>query len=255
MSSTSTKSNGRGRPKVRPPVLGDRKPTARASAAEKEQDIYDSIVASVMGQRLKPGTKLPELALCELFGVGRSLVQKVLQRLAHDHVVQLRPNRGAIVAMPSPEEVGQLFEARRALEASVLPLVAERATRTDYASLRRQLREEHKAMHRYAQTQWAGLASAFHLRLGELSGNPILYRYLSEIISRCSLVVALFQPPGNATCEHEEHVRVVDYLEQGNVRAAQREMKRHLIDLEHHIRLVEESTDQSLADILGLATE
>ena len=68
-------------------------------------------------------------------------------------------------------------------------------------------------------------------------------------------MVALFQPPGNATCEHEEHVRVVDYLEQGNVRAAQREMKRHLIDLEHHIRLVEESTDQSLADILGLATE
>ena len=55
-----------------------------------------------MSQRLAPGTKLPEATLCELFGVGRSVVRKVLQKLAHDHIVQLRPNRGAIVAVPTP---------------------------------------------------------------------------------------------------------------------------------------------------------
>ncbi len=100
-----------------------------------------------------------------------------------------------------------------------------------------------------------GLASAFHIRLGELSRNPMLQRYLSELISRCSLVVALFQPPGNATCEHDEHERVVDCLEQGDVRGARREMDRHLRDLEAHIQLVEEDTDLSLADMLGLAAD
>ncbi|SAI65519.1 GntR family transcriptional regulator [Bordetella ansorpii] len=239
----------RGRPRVRPGALAV---DADGHVEDIETRIYEAVVGSVMSQRLKPGTKLPEAALCELFGVGRSVVQKVLQRLAHDHVVELRPNRGAMVAMPSREEVGQLFEARRALEAAILPLVAQHATRADFAALRRQLRAEHRAMHDYAQTEWARLASAFHQHLGELSRNPILNRYLNEIISRCSLVVAIFQPPGNATCEHDEHARVVDHLEQGKVAEAVAEMDAHLRALEQHIQLVRPPAEQSLAGMLGL---
>lgn len=240
----------RGRPKLRPPVL----PAAVATRTQDdiEARIYQSVVSGVMSQRLRPNTKLPEAALCELFGVGRTMVQKVLQRLAHDHVVELRPNRGAIVAMPIREEIGAIFEARRALEAAVLPLVAQNATGAEYAELRRQLRDEHRAMHYVPQTEWARLASAFHLKLGELSRNALLARYLTEIISRCSLVVAIFQPPGNATCEHDEHVRVVDYLEQGKIAQAIAEMDHHLRDLESHIQLTEKPTEMSLADMLGM---
>lgn len=238
----------RGRPKVRSDAL-----VAAAAAEDAETRIYQSVVSGVMGQRLLPGTKLPEAALCELFDVGRSVVQKALQRLAHDHVVELRPNRGAIVAMPTREEVDKLFEARRVLEAAILPLVARSATKADFAMLRRQLREEHQAMHSAPQTEWARLASTFHLTLGELSGNPLLARYLTEIISRCALVVAIFQPPGNAACEHDEHARVVDYLEAGKVKEAVAEMDAHLRDLESHIQLVEDQTELSLADMLGLS--
>jgi len=228
-------------------------PGARPRRADDaEARIYQSVIDGVMSQRLRPGTKLPEAALCELFGVGRSIVQKALQRLAHDHVVTLRPNRGAAVAMPTREEVGELFEARRALEAAILPLVARSAGRADYAMLRRQLREEHRAMHDAPQTEWARLASTFHLKLAELSGNPLLARYLRETISRCSLVVAIFQPPGNAACEHDEHARVIDHLEHGNVDSAIAEMDKHLRDLESHIQLVQEPSRHSLADMLGL---
>lgn len=218
-----------------------------------ETRIYQSVVDGVMSQRLRPGTKLPELALCELFGVGRSNVQKALQRLAHDHVVELRPNRGAIIAMPSKLEIGTLFEARRGLEAALLPLVVKHATLEDYAALRQQLHHEHQAIHRVPQTEWAGLASTFHLKLASLSRNPLLVRYLTEVISRCALVVAIFQPPGNAACEHEEHVRVLDYLEQGHVAQAIAEMDRHLCDLESHIHLNEQPNGLSLADMLGIS--
>lgn len=81
-----------------------------------------------MNQRLAPGTKLPEAPLCKLFGVSRALVRRVLQRLAHDHIVELWPSCGAIVAVPSSEEIQQIFEARRALEAAIVRLVVERAT-------------------------------------------------------------------------------------------------------------------------------
>ena len=76
--------------------------------SEMESRIYHSVFDSVMNQRIAPGTKLPEQALCELFSVNRATVRKVLQRLAHDHIVDLRPNRGAVVAAPTPEETRQI---------------------------------------------------------------------------------------------------------------------------------------------------
>ncbi len=217
-----------------------------------EERIYRSVFEGVANQRLAPGTKLPEASLCELFGVSRALVRKVLQRLAHDHIVELRPNRGAIVAMPSPEETRQIFEARRALEAALVRMAVQNASPTDIDTLRRHLDEEHGAMHRYAQPEWARLASSFHLRVARLARNPILERYLTELMSRCSLIVALYEPPGNAACEHDEHAQLVDAIAAGDADKAVRLMEKHLLVLEQNIALDRPSSERSLGQMLGL---
>lgn len=227
---------------------------AAVSVAEDvESRMYRNIFDSVMSQRLTPGTKLPEAALCQLFGVGRSVVRKVLQRLAHDHIVQLRPNRGAIVAVPTPLETQQIFEARRALEAAIVKLVTERAMPADLDALRLQLQQEHLGMHRFDQPAWARLASTFHLRLAELARNPILQRYLVETVSRCSLIVALHEPPGNATCEHDEHKRIVECICRRDAAGAVELMDLHLRELERHLTLDNDLAPRSLAHLLGLA--
>jgi DNA-binding GntR family transcriptional regulator len=214
--------------------------------------IYQTVFERVMSQQLAPGTKLPEAALCQLFKVGRTTVQKALQKLAHEHIVELRPNRGAIVAMPTPQEMHEIFEARRSLEAAMLALAVRRATRKDVAALRRQLKEEQAVMHTYRQADWARLASSFHLRVAELSRNPILQRYLGELLSRCSLIVALHEPGGHACCEHEEHARIVDCIAGGDVNGAVQAMDDHLQELEQRIRLVAQQSGTSLARMLGV---
>ncbi|EJN07126.1 GntR family transcriptional regulator [Herbaspirillum sp. YR522] len=238
-----------GRPRVRPDTLAD-------NAAPEGDDIigriYNSVFDSVMSQRLAPGTKLPEAALCELFGVGRTVVQKALQKLAHEHIVELRPNRGAVVAMPTPEQTREIFEARRALESAIMRLAVDNATRADLARLRRQLKEEHEVMHSYAQTHWARLASSFHMRVAELSRNPTLQRYLGELVSRCSLIVALHEPAGYAACEHDEHTLIVDLIERGDVEGAVAAMDGHLRSLEEHIHLVSSKSGNNLARMLGM---
>ena len=225
---------------------------AADSDVDVEERIYRSVFEGVANQRLAPGTKLPEASLCELFGVSRALVRKVLQRLAHDHIVELRPNRGAIVAMPSPEETRQIFEARRALEAALVRMAVQNASPTDIDTLRRHLDEEHGAMHRYAQPEWARLASSFHLRVARLARNPILERYLTELMSRCSLIVALYEPPGNAACEHDEHAQLVDAIAAGDADKAVRLMEEHLLVLERNIALDRPSSERSLGQMLGL---
>jgi DNA-binding GntR family transcriptional regulator len=244
------------------PAAARRKPshpieaaTPAADHGDVEERIYRAVFEGVTNQRLAPGTKLPEAALCELFGVSRALVRKVLQRLAHDHIVALRPNRGAIVAMPSPEETRQIFEARRALEAALVRMAVRNATRAEIAELRRHLKEERAALHRHTQPEWARLASTFHLRVAKLARNPILARYLGELMSRCSLIVALYEPPGHAACEHGEHAGVVDAIAKGDADTAVRLMEEHLLVLERNIALDRPAAQRSLGQMLGVGPD
>lgn len=70
--------------------------------------------------RTTPGTRyqVSEEALGEIFGVSHR-IRRALSRLAHEGVVLLRPNRGAVVANPSVEEARQVFLARRLVERAI----------------------------------------------------------------------------------------------------------------------------------------
>lgn len=247
MTKTTEKAASRGMKKMKTPATP--KPP---SSHDSDEMIYRTIFESVMSQRLKPGTKLPEASLCTLFNASRATVRKVLQRLAHDHIVELRPNRGASVAAPTPEQTRQIFEARRVMEASICRLAASNATRSDIARLRQTLKQENDSLHRLPQPEWVRLASSFHLDLAKAAGNPILEQYLIELVSRCSLIVALYEPPGNASCEHEEHSGIVDFIEQGEGDKAARLMEEHLCNLENNVLHAPQEDDNSLKRMLGL---
>jgi DNA-binding GntR family transcriptional regulator len=211
-----------------------------------ETQMYRTIVDGVLAHRLTPGTKLPEPELCQLFDVGRATVRRVLEKLAHDGIVTLRPNKGAVIAEPTPEETRTIFEARRALERALVELA-------DLAQLRKQLDDEHAAMHRFDQPSWARLASDFHLRVAALAGNAVLQRYLVELVSRCSLIVGLYEPPGYAPCEHDEHAAIVECIAQRDAEGAIARMQAHLVDLEQRIETTRMRGEKSLASLLGLA--
>ena len=237
-------------PKTAPPSARPDDPSSASDAMVRH--IYQTVFERVMSQQLAPGTKLPEAALCQLFNVGRTTVQKALQKLAHEHIVELRPNRGAVVAAPSPEETRQIFEARRAVEKALVELAVAHARKADIAALRQQLAAEHAAMHTHDQGAWAQLACGFHLRVAALARNPILERYLGELMSRCSLIVALYEPPGNARCEHDEHSHIVDCIARGDAAGAAAAMGAHLQALEQHINLALAPPEKNLAHMLGL---
>src|SRR4051812_47333864 len=106
-------------------------------AKVSDQTIYDSIYDAVLSQRLSPGTKLPELSLCDLFGVSRSIVRKALTRLTSDHVIEHSHSQVATVARPGAEETRQIFEARRAVEGEVVRLLAGKLEKSELREMRR----------------------------------------------------------------------------------------------------------------------
>jgi DNA-binding GntR family transcriptional regulator len=224
----------------------------KEAAQDADARLYQAIFDGVLDHRLTPGTKLPEPELCQLFGVGRAVVRRVLERLAYDGIVALRPNRGAVIAEPTLEETREIFEARRSMERVLVELAVQRATARDIKELRRQLADEHEAMHRFDQPSWARLASDFHLCIAALGGNPILQRYLTELVSRCSLIVGIYEPPGHAPCEHEEHAAIVERIEARDAAGAIVRMEAHLRELEERIETARTLGEKSLGHLLGM---
>ncbi len=202
-----------------------------------EQPICDAVRDAVLDQRVAPGTKLTEARLAGLFGVSRTIVRVALLRLAHDHIVQLAPNRGASIASPTVDETRQVFEARRVVESAAMPLAAARAPTKPLEDLRRLVRKEDSAFHSGDVRTWIRSSGEFHVGLVALAENAVLLHFARELVTRSLLMTALYMPKGQTSCATGEHLALIDALAGGDGRKAARLMQEHLRGCERRLCL------------------
>ncbi|MGO8915531.1 MAG: GntR family transcriptional regulator [Stellaceae bacterium] len=195
--------------------------------------IYESIAAAIFEQRLPPSTKLTEETLGAIFGVSRTIVRNALLRLAHDKIVEIRPNRGAVVASPSAEEAQQVFEARRVVEAAIVARAAQVINRAQAARLERITEDERAAHDRGDRRSWVRLSGNFHLELARVAGNEVLADFLRDLVSRTSLIIALRETP--MACAAHEHRQVLQTIAAGDTARAIQLMTEHLASCERRL--------------------
>ena len=82
----------------------------------RRQTIVESLLAEVCLGRLRAGGHLVTRALAERFGVSHTPIREALVALAGIGIVDLLPNRGAVVRRVSADEVREICEVRRVLE-------------------------------------------------------------------------------------------------------------------------------------------
>ena len=130
-----------------------------------------------------PGSHLSDRALCEQFGVSRSLVREAVRLLEAEGLVTTIPYRGPFVAFLSAEEAAQIYEVRAALEGLAGAGFAQRASEAQ----RRDLREVFDAL--------AGGCGADRRQLLETKqrfydvllagcGNAYVARMLAQVLNR-----------------------------------------------------------------------
>ena len=64
--------------------------------------------------------------------------------------------------------------------------------------------------------------------LARMTGNVLLIRYTTEVVSRCSLILAMYGRPHSADCGVDEHREIVTALEKGDAAKASKLMDTHL---------------------------
>ena len=197
--------------------------------------MHDALLEAVMSHQLPPGTRLVEMPLCEAFGVSRSLLRRVLVRLANERVIELHHNRGATVAQASPEETRQVFEARRLIETALLRTMPA-PDRRMVQSLRALVDDEEAAFVAREWSRLIRLSGEFHLRIAASFGNDELLTVLRALVARTSLMIALYEMPGRGACAFDEHRLILGAMAKGDLAGAARHMAEHLEHCEMKLR-------------------
>ncbi len=76
-------------------------PVEEAHSGITVQEIRDRIWNAIAERKLRPGTRLKEEQLAEIFQASRARIRQALSLLDRDRLVTLIPNRGGFVAEPN----------------------------------------------------------------------------------------------------------------------------------------------------------
>ena len=172
------------------------------------EEATDRLRDLIVQGRLAAGARLNERLLSAQLGLSRTPLREAYKVLATEGLVELLPNRGAIVSQMDPVRLGESLAVMGALEALAGELACRNATDAQINEIRA-LHYEMLAYH--ARGDLAGyfkFNQAIHLKLVKYSGNAVLtnmYRSLNGNVRRARYMANLSKERWDAAVrEHDE---------------------------------------------------
>ncbi len=146
-------------------------------------DVIKAIESGIRAGRHLPGDQLVERDLAKELGVSRSPVREALRRLAAQHILEIRPHRGAVVRALSRQEASEVLDILTTLGRLS---VSRAAQRIDEKHNRKQLLTLLRRERAYRRKQpkvgdWVHLNSRYHALIAHISGNPLLPGLMNQL--------------------------------------------------------------------------
>jgi DNA-binding GntR family transcriptional regulator len=213
----------------------------------RRQAVVESVLREVFQGRLRAGQHLATQQLADQFGVSHTPIREALISLAGIGVIDLVPNRGAIVRRVVAKDVREIFQVRRALECEA---VRSACGRVD-VDLLRSLADDlalltpartslpHQKANARLQMRSVEKARQIDSRLHDLICSSCGNGFLGKEITRLKTLFRAFR---DLAWEHDtshndfrrvaeetgEHLAIVEALLAGDRRRAARAMSHHI---------------------------
>ncbi|MCR4402040.1 MAG: GntR family transcriptional regulator [Firmicutes bacterium] len=202
----------------------------RGQQAEKAYlEIRDRIKKGIWG----PGYRLVERTVAEELGMSRTPVRAAFERLFSEGLVELVPNRGAVVVNLSPEDAIEILQMRQALEVLACRLAVPRLTDDAMKRLAEILVEMEKAVDENDLYRYSDLNGVFHRIIVDASGSKRLAETLDLLKTQTvrHRLTSLLTPgrARNSVAEHEAIVReLARSRKEGTSIYAEEAMRQHI---------------------------
>src|SRR5690349_9685038 len=126
--------------------------------------VRDLLEEAILEGGLKPGERLGAEALAQRFGTSRTPIREALLQLEAQGLVDVEPNRGAVVRSFDRDDLFDLYQLRALLEPRAAALAAPRISDADVERLRELCEAEDQLV----------ANEAFHRIILEAAGSPRL---------------------------------------------------------------------------------
>jgi DNA-binding GntR family transcriptional regulator len=195
----------------------------------RADDIGKQIADDIVLGHFAPGTRLDEVMLAKRFAVSRTPVREALKQLATQGLVVCRPNRGAVVAQLTAEQLDLMFEAIGELEAACARHAAMRMSATERDTLCTLHAKARDAMRAADSELYDRLNQQLHHVIIHGCGNPVLIDMTLGLRHRLSpFRRSQFRHVERMSASFEEHAVIIEALLAHDVSTAQRQMRCHL---------------------------
>ena len=189
--------------------------------ASLEEQVTATLESEILTGTLASGTALTEQSLSKRLGVSRTPIRAALHTLAEEGLIDLVPNRGAVVVGVTREDLIDIYKIRMRLEGLASALAAERISREDLATLRESVELAEFYISRNDTEHLKELDTQFHAIIYRASGNRMLNKTLSElhrnIISYRKMSLSV---PGRLERSVGEHREILKAIEAGDAERA-----------------------------------
>ncbi len=207
------------------PTPNDNEVDGRLLASQVASRLRDMIVQD----ELKPGMRIRERQLSERLNVSRTPLREAIRILVGERLVDTLPNRGAVVASPSAEEIRQLLEVLGTLEGMAGRLAARDATDAQIGEILALHHEMLSAYYRKDKLAYFKLNQAIHKSIVEAGGNQVLietHRQLNARLFRVRYVSN--QQSGRWHEAVEQHEQIAAALKARDVDGLEQLMRAHI---------------------------
>jgi DNA-binding GntR family transcriptional regulator len=191
--------------------------------------VTDKLRSMIVEGLLAPATRLNERVLCEQLHVSRTPLREAFKTLAVEGLIEILPNRGAVVVQLSETDIEQAFELMGALEGLAGQLACKRITDAEVAEIRALHFEMLAAHARRDLPTYYRINHEIHDRINAAARNAMLTATYLQINSRIqSMRFRSNFDTRNWDQAVKEHGAMLDALERRDGAALAAVLQQHL---------------------------
>jgi DNA-binding GntR family transcriptional regulator len=196
--------------------------------------VLKALRAAVTSGAYRPGDHLGEVDLAASLGVSRGTVREALRHLQQEGLVTAGARGMLRVNSLSSAEIRGLFRVRAALEGlAITEIISSPNREAAVAALRSAISVLDEAGEDFAAQVEADLG--FHVRLCELSGNPMLVESWRHLEGRIRVTIMNRAPDEAPTMMTPgRHAPIVDAIENGDLDSAIAVVDEHMTAAADH---------------------
>ncbi len=197
--------------------------------------VFEHLENDILSGKYQRGEILTETKLSNELGVSRTPIREALRRLSQEHIIE-ETGKGSVVIGINEKDLADIFMIRKSLECLAASLAAQHRTDEQLKDLREALEFQEFYLAKQDADQIKLMDNRFHETLYKLSGSTTFYDILVPLHKKIQKYRrASIESKSRAEASVEEHRKIFDAVEKGDVPLAAKFASEHVENAYKHI--------------------